>query len=123
MAKLQFPLLSLSAVGHFSKNLTFFSHTQRAYVMQRGQKRGLDIGLFAGFGRMPFGIYFFGYSGRIDELNNSENQILQRSLFSACWLAYANLTTEEKEFLNDEAGVIGLSGANLFMSRYLKENN
>lgn len=123
MAKLRFPLLSLSAVGHFSKNLTFYSHSRRSYVMQRGQRIGFNIGLFAGFGRMPLGTYLFGYSGRIDDLNNSFNQILQRSLFSACWIAYAELTNEQKELLNTEAIVLGLSGANLFMSRYLKENN
>lgn len=123
MTVLKGPLFSISAKGHFSRDLTFYSHLGRSYTMIQRNRRGLFVGKIAGFGRMPFGTYLFGYSGRLNDLNNSQAQILQRSLFSACWLAYAQLTTPQKLELDIEAKVLQMSGANLFMSRYLKENN
>lgn len=122
MATLKAPLFSISAKGHFSNLLTYFSHTGRSYLMTKRNRRGLFVGGFAGFGRMPFGAYFFGYSGRIGSSRFSASQIAQRELFSATWDAYALLTPEEKEILRVNARSLNMTGANLFMSNFIKEN-
>lgn len=116
------PLLSISAKGHFSDQMTFFRHSNRNYLMPKRSSRGLFVSKNAGFGRMPFGAYFFGYGGHINPKNLSIAQNERRALFSASWDAYARLSPEQKIELAEQAKFLNMTGANLFTSRFIKEN-
>lgn len=122
MPVLKGPLLSISAKGHYSKNMTFFSHFGRAYLMRGRRARGLFVSKNQGFGRMPFGAYFFGYGGRLNDKNLSVAQNERRALFSTAWNAYALLSPEQKETYSVNARSLNMTGANLFMSQFIKAN-
>ncbi len=108
MPTIKGPLFSRMAKGHFSDQMTFF---RRLFVGQR-----------AGFGRMPFGAYFFGYGGTINPFRGSMAQQERRALFSSCWHAWSLLTTEQKAEYSEEAKSLNMTGANLFMSQFIKNN-
>lgn len=116
------PLFSITAKGHFSDQMTFFRHTNRNYLMPKRSIRGLFVSPKSGFGRAPFGSYFFGYSGRINNKNLSIAQNERRALFSTCWNAWALLTTEQKNVYRENARSLNMTGANLFMSEFIKGN-
>lgn len=120
MPKVTAPMLSESARGHLGGVLTAYRHTGRAYIIEKRKRRGLFFPHKAGYGCTEYGASFYGFSPGRYVSRGSERQDVQRESFAQVWVAYALLTTEQKALLSDEARTLQMTGANLFMSRWLK---
>lgn len=123
MAHVTAPLGSFQATGTIGKLLTFETRNRRNIVYSKKTKTGYIIaGKLAGFGNNKYGAFFYGYHGRASR-TGSQAQGARRVIFLAGWAAYALLTDEQKAVLSREAETKHMTGANLFISRYMRENH
>jgi len=122
MAILSAPFLSQSASGTVGCFFTVEKRGAVQYAYKKKAKAGYTLtGLSAGFGHNLYGASFFGYTGRASR-TGSQAQGARRVVFLAGWTAYALLTPDEKAILSEEARVYRVTGANLFMRRWLQDH-
>ena len=114
------PFQSILAEGHFGGILTGYTHTGRSYIIEKRKRRGLFVSHRAGYGVTEYGASFYGFAPVSFLARGSEIQGVQRENFKQSWSAYALLTTGEKAQYSKEARNLNMTGANLFMSRWLQ---
>lgn len=119
MVRITAPLLSQSASGTIAGRLTFETRNGRAYVYDKKRGKGYTLnGHTAGYGRNKYGSSYYGYTGKTTT-QGGQKQGAQRVIFLSGWAAWALLSDEEKMILSDEARPLQITGANLFLKRYM----
>ena len=120
MAKVRGALLSQTATGTVAGHITFEKRGGAQYVYEKKRgSGGVFLGALAGYGQNLEGASVFGYSGRLSRLG-SALQPVRKLFFLSGWGAYAVLSPSEKVILSSEARALRVSGANLFMRRWLE---
>lgn len=122
MAKVKNPLLSVTANGHLSKALTFYSHSKNNYVLSNKKRRGLFARIVSGFGRTYLGSSFLGFNGYRTGRNKKQLQSGQRHLFSHFWRTWSALSPSEKSEWSSLGRVYGLSGSQYYLKTQLDNN-
>lgn len=118
MSKITAPFLSLEATGTLGKVLTSYRNSGRPYMIFAKKRRVSVVQSLTGFGRIYFAGSYFGYQGKYNAKTKSQQQGMQRIIFSNAWKAWKLLTTIQKNEYIERAKNIHMTGPNLFMKEF-----
>jgi hypothetical protein len=122
MARVTSPFLSKSAQGHFGGVITAYGHTGRAYIIEKKKRKAPVVYSRASYGCTQYGGVSYGSAPVSFRSTGSLRQTARRYNFAGAWPVYNALTQPEKDLLSEEARQYGMTGANLFMSQWLKSH-